>query len=394
MTTVSALSTADGVTADAEVSLVSGRELTGFPIWQRVFANHCKDHRYYEIIEQTLESGFEHRYFVVKDSAGEVRAVQPLFFVRQNLAEGLRGKGRAVVERVRKRFPRFLTMRVLMVGCAAGEGHLGACSPDDTANLSKALHSSLETIARREKASLIILKDFPPQYRQALNRFSVNGYARIPSMPLTRLELNYSSFEEYLASLSKVTRKGLRRKFRKAEQAGKIDLEIVTDISSWIDEIYPLYVQVHERSPLKFETLTKDYFCRLGRDMPERTRFFVWRKAGKIIAFSLCFVHGDTIYDECLGMDYAVAFDLHLYFYTLRDIISWAIQQKLRYYCSTPLNYDPKLHLKCDLAPLDLYVRHTAPLLNPIFGRALKFLGPTRHDPVLRKFRNAEAVLN
>ena len=69
-----------------------------------------------------------------------------------------------------------------------------------------------------------------------------------------------------------------------------------------------------------------------------------------------------------------------------------ALEQRLRYYCSTPLNYDPKLHLKCDLVPLDLYVRHTVPLLNPIFRRVAKFLEPTRHDPVLRQFRNADAL--
>jgi len=33
---------------------------------------------------------------------------------------------------------------------------------------------------------------------------------------------------------------------------------------------------------------------------------------------------GDKIYDECIGLDYSVALGLHLYFYTLRDIISWA----------------------------------------------------------------------
>jgi predicted N-acyltransferase len=152
-------------------------------------------------------------------------------------------------------------------------------------------------------------------------------------------------------------------------------------------------LQVHERSPLKFETLTKDYFCRLSREMPERTRFFIWRQNGRIIAFSLCLVHGDEIHDEYLGMDYRVALDLHLYFYTLRDIISWALEQKLRYYCSTPLNYDPKLHLKCLLVPLDLYVRHTTSLINPIFRRVVKYLEPTRHDPVLRQFPNAHALV-
>ena len=32
-----------------------------------------------------------------------------------------------------------------------------------------------------------------------------------------------------------------------------------------IDEIYPLYLQVHARSKLHFEKLTPEYFCRLGR---------------------------------------------------------------------------------------------------------------------------------
>src|SRR4029077_11005966 len=149
-----------------------------------------------------------------------------------------------------------------------------------------------------------------------------------------------ANFDEYMASLGKATRKNLRRKFRDAERFGKIDLEIVTDVTPYVDEIYPLYLQVHERSPMKFEKLTKDYFRRLSSEVQDRTRFFLWRQSGKIIAFSLCFVHGDSLYDEYLGMDYRVALQLHLYYYTLRDIISWSLQQRLRYYCSTPLNYD------------------------------------------------------
>src|SRR5213593_4319659 len=143
-------------------------------------------------------------------------------------------------------------------------------------------------------------------------------------MPMTRLPLHYQNWDEYLRTLSKATRKDLRRKFRKAERAPKIDMEIVSDITPYVDEIYPLYLQVHERSHFKFETLTKDFFCNIGRQMPERTRFFIWRQLGNIVAFSLCLVCDDTIYDECLGLDYNVALDLHLYFYTLRDVIRWA----------------------------------------------------------------------
>ncbi|MDQ6809963.1 MAG: GNAT family N-acetyltransferase [Verrucomicrobiota bacterium] len=360
--------------------------------WRQAFRGKVKDHRFYEIIEETLACDFEHRYLMIEDHSGKVRAVQPLFFVQQNIAEGVPGKIRSAIALVRRAFPRFLTMRVLMVGCAAGEGHLGACLPDDEEWVAEALHASLKIYARRCKASLVVLKDFPARYRDTLRSFSNNGYTRVASMPMTRLLLPYADFDGYLNSLGKSTRKDLRRKFRKTEKAAPIELEVVKDVTPYVEEVYPLYTQVHERSQLKFERLTKDYFCSLGQQMPERTRFFIWRQLGKVVAFSLCMVNAGTIYDDYLGLDYSVALDLHLYFYTLRDIIKWSLEQGLDCYCSSPLNYHPKLHLGCDLMPLDLYVMHTAAFVNPIFRRAVKFLGPTRHDPVLLQFPNAHQL--
>ena len=377
---------------DGVARIVTRDELKNSDAWPQAFSGKYKDHRYYEIIEQTLANDFEYHYAVLEDSTGKVRAVQPVFFVRQNLVEGVPGKIRSIVDLVRKTFPRFLTMRVLMVGCAAGEGQLGAGAQEDEEWVAKSLHACLKTYAKQKKASLIVLKDFSAKYRAMLENFSRNGYARVPSMPMTRLSLKHASFDDYLATLGYITRKGLRRKFRKTERAAKIDMELVDDITPYLDEIYPLYLQVHERSAMKFEHLTKDYFRSLSQQMPDRVRFFIWRQQGKIIAFSCCLVHGGKIYDECLGLDYNVALDLHLYFYTLRDVLTWAMKQGLTEYISGPLNYDPKLHLGCELMPLDLYVMHTASILNPIFQRAVRFLEPTRHDPILRKFPNADLL--
>jgi predicted N-acyltransferase len=378
--------------SQAVVKVVTRTELQSCAAWKQAFQDKCKDHRYYEIVEETLENDFEHYYLLLEDSSGNVRAIQPVFFVRQNLVEGVPGKIRSLVDVVRKSFPRFLTMRVLMVGCAAGTGDLGACDESNEPWTANALRASLRSFARQSKASLVVLKDFPAKYRSALERFASNGYSRVPSMPMTRLLLGYENWDEYFATLSKATRKDLRRKFRKADRAAKIEMQLVTEIAPLLDEIYALYLAVHERSPLKFETLTKEYFLAIAQRMPECARFFVWRLDGKIVAFSLCLVCGDAIYDECIGLDYSVALDLHLYFYTLRDIISWALQQRLKYYYSNPLNYEPKLHLDCELVPLDLYVRHTNALLNPLFRRVIKYLGPTRHDPILPRFPNADQL--
>jgi len=378
--------------SQAVAKVLQLRELKTCDAWKLALQNKCQDHRYYEIVEETLECGFEHHYLLLTDASGDVRAIQPLFFVRQNLVEGVRGKIRSIVEGIRKVFPRFLTMRVLMVGCGAGTGDLGACDKRDEPWVANALQPTLRTYAKKNKASLTVFKDFPASYRSVLETLLPNGYARIPSMPMTRLPLPYANWDEYFGTLSKATRKDLRRKFRKTERAPKIEMEVLTDVTPLVDEIHPLYLAVHERSPLKFETLTKDYFRAVAQRMQDRARFFIWRQNGKIVAFSFCLVCGDAIYDECIGLDYRVALDLHLYFYTLRDIISWALQQGLRYYYSNPLNYEPKLHLDCELVPLDLYVMHTNPLLNPIFRRVIKYLGPTRHDQVLQRFPNADQL--
>src|SRR6266404_6607436 len=212
------------------MSVVTRAELENCEAWKRVFQNRCKDHRYYEIVEQTLQNDYEQHDRLLKDHSGNARAIQPVFFVRQNLIEGVPGRIRSVVDVIRKIFPRFLTMRVLMVGCAAGTGDIGTCDETDEAWAAQALQASLRTYARQNKASLVVLKDFPANYRSALETFPSNGYARIPSMPMTRLALHYDNWDEYFRTLSKATRKDLRRKFRKAERAPKIDMEVVKDI--------------------------------------------------------------------------------------------------------------------------------------------------------------------
>jgi predicted N-acyltransferase len=122
--------------------------------------------------------------------------------------------------------------------------------------------------------------------------------------------------------------------------------------------------------------------------MPDKARFFLWRQDGKLIAFSFCLIQGDTLYGECLGLDYTIALKLHLYFYVMRDTISWAIANGFKSIVSTSLGYGPKLQMRHVLEPLDLYIRHTSPLMNAILRRVLPLLEPTRNDETLKGFPN------
>jgi predicted N-acyltransferase len=206
---------------------------------------------------------------------------------------------------------------------------------------------------------------------------------------MTYLNIDYPSFDAYMATaLNSATRRKLRKKFQAAASAAPIEISVVGDVTPIVDDLYPLYIQVYNRSKLHFEKLTTAFFCGLGRMMPDKVRFFIWRQNGSIIAFSLCMIEGDAIYAEYIGLDYSVALDLHLYHYAVRDMISWAISKGYKQLRSSALNYDPKLHLRHLLDPTDLYVRHTSALANAILKRVLPLIEPTRYDPTLKKFPN------
>lgn len=239
------------------------------------------------------------------------------------------------------------------------------------------------------KVSLIVLKEFPAKYRDILQCFLRCGFTRLPSLPMTKLNIDYSSFAEYMSkALNSATRTKLRRKFRAAAQAAPIEMSVVQDITSAVDDIYPLYLQVYDRSKLHFEKLSKEYFCRIGREMPDKVRFFVWRQNERVVAFTLCMIQRDAMYAEYIGLDYSIALDLHLYHYAVRDMITWSIENGYKWFRSSSLNYDPKLHLRHLLDPIDLYIRHVSATKNMFLKLILPLIEPTRYDKTLQKFPN------
>jgi predicted N-acyltransferase len=243
----------------------------------------------------------------------------------------------------------------------------------------------LSLLGARGKEDLLEFREIKGRERFISSKFQ-NGN-------MVLINIDYKSFEDYMTkALKSSTRAKLRKKFQAAEQATPIPMEVVTDISSSEDELYPLYLQVYHRSKLHFEKLTKDYFCELGLRMPDKVRFFVWRQNGRIVAFTLCMIEGEAIYVEYIGLDYAVALDLHLYHYAVRDMINWAIAHDFKWFRSSSLNYDPKLQMRHRLDPIDLYVRHRSALLNAVLKRLLPLLDPTRGHPVLKKFPNYEEL--
>ena len=376
------------------MEVVSRHEVIQFTHWSIALGSEAKDRRYYELVEDTIHEEFDYRYFVIRDRNGEICGIQPFFTLDLDLLVGAKPRIGRLTGLIRRIWPGFMRARTLMVGCAAGEGRLDGKNEFVKWSNAHLLASAILKEARDLKTRLIVLKEFHAKYRPALECFVDNDFTRIPSLPNVMLNIDYSSFEEYMMrALSSGARRKLRLKLRAGDQAAlPIEMSVVDDITPVVDEVYPLYLQVYNRSNLHFEKLTKEYFCGLGQRMGDKNRFFIWRQNGKIIAFGSCLLQNDMIHAEYLGLDYLVALDLHLYHYTFRDLVSWGIANGFKRFHSSALNYDPKFHLQYRLDPIDLYVRHTSNFCNAVFRRILPWLEPTRYDKTLKNFANYDEL--
>lgn len=360
--------------------------------WQAMFRPHWKDYRYFQTLEETFAEEFPQRYLVLRDAGGEVRAIQPLFLVAQDITAGLSARVRALLRPWR----RWLTLRLLMAGCVVGDGQVGARKGEDLPAVCAALAGALELYARREGISLILFKDLPMYCRRTFGALTrQRRFTRVRSLPGVTLNLaGLSSFEDYMQKrLGKATRKSLRRKFRELEDRPPLILEVKTAVDeAEATQLHRLYEEVALRGDVHFEVFTREYFLTLGERMPEQTRYFIWRHEGRIVAFSFCTVFRDAIYDNDLGLDGALASPLHLYYQTFRDIVRWALAHGITRYHSAPFNYHPKLRLGMELTPLDLYARHRFAPANWALRLLSPLLAPTRQEPLLAEFPNAHQL--
>ena len=76
---------------NGHVHVLTRPELARCAHWGNAFDGERKDHRYYELVEDTLPLGFDYRYFAMANSRGEVFAIQPFFLLEQDLLAGVTG---------------------------------------------------------------------------------------------------------------------------------------------------------------------------------------------------------------------------------------------------------------------------------------------------------------
>ncbi len=351
--------------------------------WDKVFPNVLESYNFFKVLDESNLEQFSFYYIMVYDHKMPVGAAA-CFLMNYSLDTSINGPLRRITNSIRKLIPNIFSLKVVVCGMPIGQGRIGIIGHTDV--VIKAILRRMEQIARKNRAAIIAFKDFDQTYTALLDPLQKFGFSKFDGLPSTELKVWFKDFEEYLKTLSSANRYDLRRKFRKVDGRVAISLEIVVDLKDdTLQDVYRLYLGMVNKHDMGFELLPIEFFKSISKNMPEHTKFFLWRIEDKLVAFLLCFVSDDLFMDYYLGLDYSVAYKYHLYFIKFRDTLNWCIKHGIKKYDMGFTGYEPKRRLGFELVPLYLYVKLRNRMLRPVFNLVCQFLKFENFDPDLKE---------
>ena len=248
----------------------------------------------------------------------------------------------------------------------------------------RVMDNTLNTIAKKEKATCIVWKEFNQKQTEKFRSLQQLGYDRFDSLPMNLLEFQSPSYEEHLKTLSSKKRAEIRRCARKMQ---KNDIHILTTsdadtISSLLtEEIYSLYLSVVKQSETVFETLPRDFFLALTENLAENCEFtFLLDSTDSVRAFGCNLFAGDCYQALVCGIDYDLDRESELYFNILFRLVEDAFKQQKRTLL-VGQNADVCKHWKLGThqIPLSGYIKGTNWLMRKELGLFRSLLFPRRN---------------
>jgi len=244
-----------------------------------------------------------------------------------------------------------------------------------------ALARGLREVHGRECA-LLIVKDIAtesPLLDTAENAYTRDfaaacadeGFVLLQGMALAWVPIDFASTEDYLARLSSGRRKDIRRKLRSRE-ALEVECVPLGDArfrdEAVLADFHALYRNVFAQSEIHFDELSPVFFRNVLQDDASGGVVFVYRHAGAMIGWNLCYEHGGKLIDKYVGFAYPQAREHNLYFVSWMHNLDYARQRGLSHYVAGWTDAPIKTCLGASLT----YTRHAVYARNPLVRAVLK----------------------
>ena len=265
-------------------------------------------------------------------------------------------------------------LSVLFCGLPVPCGQIHFRVKDDTLTSSvlKTLNQIMQKLAKKEKATLIVFKEFTQTQLFDSHCLQKEGFISGSVPPLYEIKGNYSSFQAYSSLMRHKYRRQVHENQKKFNLEN-IKIERITEPqkihNAFTKEVHQLYLEVWEKSKEKLEQFPQSFFQGLGFALPQQTALILIYEKDKPIAFTVG-IHNQTYYYNLYcGINYEQKERLDLYFNLYYAELDQVFKQNIPTICLGQTSDSFKSRLGALACPRFFLVRAK----NKLLQKGLKF---------------------
>jgi predicted N-acyltransferase len=235
------------------------------------------------------------------------------------------------------------------------------------------ISKKIDDICKKERilfSSFLYVSEFDESLIKNLQNF---GYFNIHLTHTMYLDIKWSNFDDYLASLEYKARKNIRREIKKNRRSG-IVIEQTSDFYSLSSILSDLYSNLYFKYMGKRSPLHPLFFEKLCKYAENKARVFIAVKNDKIVGFSLCLGHKNILDVYIAGFDYNNESKTDFTYFNVAYYapIKAAIEEGIKKIHFRSSAESVKLKRGCKLEKIYTFVKCHSRLLTPVFNLYIK----------------------
>lgn len=299
-------------------------------------------HRLVRAVEDARVENSRFWYLVFRDGERPVAtAVLSTFTVSLDIFLG--GSFQKIVALIRRAFPRFLQIDVLFCGLPAsfGQSNLFLAAGTPPQPVLELLANEMAALSRSEGLRFLAVKELKESELPQVDLLERLGFFRGHSIPYMAMDVRWTSFDAYLASLRHPYRRHIRRSLAKMgmerpevqpfspERCADPRPRLVLGDSRALSpaRFFALYRNVMARAETRLEMLNEEFFERLWVELAPDLQILTAVVGGEVQGAALLLKAGATLNFMLVGLPATPETPHDVYFNLLYAILDQAIRQ-------------------------------------------------------------------
>ena len=368
-----------------KLSIFDSVHLVNDEDWNAVQDNLYLSIPYLEALEQTMEGEMDFRYVLFY--CEEFQPIGIAYFQMVDLVDN-GSKYREAVKKLGKGIGSYIIkeMKVKTIVC----GNVFQCGRFGYAFSDKVPHEqalaavehTMERFRRskekKDKASIILFKDYPPQEYQVADCLLEKRYHMFRMDYNMEMDIlsEWTSIDDYLASITSKARTRFKAILKRSDALEVREMKR-HEILQHAERIDELFQRVLDKSSFKFGELKSSAYAAWKERLEHQLIFKGFFRDGILLGFNSAFVHSDELDAHYVGIDYDLNEELGLYQRMLIELLNDAIVLKKSKLKLGRTAEQAKSTLGAYPVDMRLYTKHRNPLANKLIAPVIASVEPS-----------------